>query len=103
MGSLRVNDLGLFDMHGNIWEWCQDIFGADGDGNAHKDHEENLSVTDEISRVLRGGSFGDLSSDVRSAYRLHTQPATRNHVIVFRLARTLPLVLLTSLPPISDR
>src|SRR5262249_13056864 len=66
VGSLRVNDLGLFDLHGNLWEWCQDAFGKFDDELARKDQERNLVVNDEAPRVQRGGSFIRESSVVRS-------------------------------------
>ena len=86
MGSLKSNDLGLFDMHGNAWEWCQDAYveqsvpGGDG-----RDKED---ITDTNIRVMRGGSFSGLASSVRSANRLNGVPATRSIYGGFRPART---------------
>ena len=72
VGSLKPNDLGLFDMHGSEWEWCQDAFkryGEGGDGKATDD------IKDTDRRVLRGGSFFNQPSLVRSAYRDNPGPA----------------------------
>jgi formylglycine-generating enzyme required for sulfatase activity len=83
VGSLKPNALGLFDMHGNAWQWCQDVFGE----KVNKDIED---VKDENSRVLRGGSFTNGAWDVRSAYRYGAEPASRvnNYGSGFRVART---------------
>ncbi|MGB0600163.1 MAG: SUMF1/EgtB/PvdO family nonheme iron enzyme [Rubripirellula sp.] len=65
VGSKLANPFGLHDMHGNIWEWCNDWFGR----------YSTVSVTDPkgpqsgVSRVLRGGSFGDYAVECRSASR----------------------------------
>ena len=72
VGSLRPNDLGLFDMHGNLWERCQDIPGdypSVDSGERSEDIESNLSVTDKSPRVVRGGAFDSHSGDLRSACR----------------------------------
>ena len=81
-GSLKPNDFGLFDMHGNIEEWCQDLW----DGKATRDQEQNLVVFDSAVRVLRGGSFKLPFSAARSADRAFNLPTGDKG---FRLARTL--------------
>jgi len=85
----KPNPWGLYDMHGNVWEWCQDWDG---------DHPSG-SVTDPTGpasgdrRLLRGGSFTDHSSLVRSALRFYSaRPVNRIFNIGFRLARTQRLV-----------
>lgn len=88
VGSLKSNDLGLFDMHGNLWEWCQDVNQAKGqgrDGKASKDIED---VNSERDRVFRGGSFYDRAPSVRSAYRGNFEPTFRSGAVGFRPART---------------
>ena len=86
VGSLKSNDLGLFDMHGNAWEWCQDAYDEQSVPRGHGRDKED--ITDKNSRVLRGGSFLDHASFVRSADRLRYAPSNRNNFVGFRPART---------------
>jgi formylglycine-generating enzyme required for sulfatase activity len=91
VGSLKPNDLGLFDMHGNAWEWCQDVYRPYGKGGGRKvveDTEDISSINNKGGRVVRSGSFFYLASDVRSAGRLNNVPATRRYTSGFRPART---------------
>jgi serine/threonine protein kinase/formylglycine-generating enzyme required for sulfatase activity len=93
VGSLKPNDLGLFDAQGNLYTWCQERHKeyTAGKGNeAVEDQEDELVVTSTDRRVLRGGSFSDPASHVRSAYRDLTVPADRDLMLGFRLARTFP-------------
>jgi formylglycine-generating enzyme required for sulfatase activity len=90
VGSLKPNDFGLFDVHGNVFEWCQERqlnYPQGQEEKAKEDKEDILSINTSHSRVLRGGSFGDPASYVRSAYRYSLGPATRLNV-GFRPART---------------
>jgi formylglycine-generating enzyme required for sulfatase activity len=70
VGSFEVaNNFGLYDMHGNVWEWCQDDWhgkyeGAPIDGSAWLDNEESSNT-----KLLRGGSWGHNPEDCRSAFR----------------------------------
>ena len=90
VGSLGVaNAFGLFDMHGNVWEWCED-FWHDSYEKAPSDGSAWLSGGDLRLRVLRGGSWSSNRSDVRSAYRLMNSPGIIDDNFGFRLvcART---------------
>jgi len=92
VGLLKPNDLGLFDMHGNDWEWCQDAYkeyGKRRDGKAIEDIEDITDINNSNSRVLRGGSFYDQPSLVRSANRYNHVPTFRISLIGFRAARTI--------------
>ncbi len=91
VGWLKPNDLGVYDMHGNAWEWCQDAYKEyvkEGDGKAIADREDLLVVKSSDVRVLRGGSFGHPPSNVRSAIRNSLVPTNRVNYFGFRPART---------------
>jgi formylglycine-generating enzyme required for sulfatase activity len=92
VGSKKPNDLGLFDMHGNVWNWCQEGYKGDyavsTGSKAFEDEEDSLQIVSTNSRVLHGGSFIDPASDVRSADRSKLVPTTRTINVGFRPART---------------
>jgi formylglycine-generating enzyme required for sulfatase activity len=86
VGSFPANDFGLYDMHGNLWEWCEDHFqnsyeGASTDGSAWIDPKSKNNA----SRVLRGGSWLNAPWRCRSAYRLGPPADSRNSRLGFRL------------------
>ena len=86
-GSYRANGYGLYDMHGNVWEWVQDCWnesyaGAPNNGDAWE-------RGDCSRRVLRGGSRSNNSWFLRSANRLRLQTGYRGDYNGFRVARTL--------------
>jgi formylglycine-generating enzyme required for sulfatase activity len=85
VGSLRPNDLGLFDLHGNAWEWCHSRFEYFTDMR-YRDMEDKMD--DKSSRLLRGGAFTYLSWLVRSSNRVRSRPANRVNYGGFRPART---------------
>jgi formylglycine-generating enzyme required for sulfatase activity len=85
VASLPANPWGLYEMHGNLWEWCEDDWhdnyeGAPADGTAWRG-EFNAA------RVLRGGSWGSFARCVRSAYRLREDAGCADDVTGFRCAR----------------
>ncbi|MEO0348847.1 MAG: formylglycine-generating enzyme family protein [Cyanobacteria bacterium P01_A01_bin.15] len=84
-----ANAFGLCDMHGNVWEWCQDILhdsyeGAPADGSAW------MTDGDDGYRILRGGSWISYPEDCRSARRDDFRPGDRNDIIGFRVVSAPP-------------
>jgi sulfatase modifying factor 1 len=71
VGKYESNSFGLYDMHGNVWEWCEDWMG---DYRAGTDTDPKGPVTGK-SHVLRGGSFGFSESNARSSNRDVSTPA----------------------------
>ena len=85
VAQLKPNALGLYDLSGNVWEWMEDCWydsyiGAPTDGSARRSGECTLIV-------LRGGSWSNLSSNCRVAYRLRYLPNDRDFNLGFRLAQ----------------
>jgi formylglycine-generating enzyme required for sulfatase activity len=84
------NDLGLFDMHGNVWCWCQESYKEyPRESQVFEDKEFDLEIKPQERRVLRGGCYTDHAPGVRAAKRWHHVPELRTNIIGFRLARTI--------------
>jgi eukaryotic-like serine/threonine-protein kinase len=84
--SFLPNAFGLFDMHGNVFEWCQDIYADQG--NVASKIEE--IVDEKVERLIRGGGYFTRPSHVRSARRYKDPPVFRNDAGGFRLVRSRP-------------
>lgn len=87
VGSKRPNELGLFDMTGNVWEWCSDFFKADYYYNSPKWNPTGAETTS--FRVRRGGAWGVNGKFCRVAYRFNSRQGDRINNLGFRLARSL--------------
>ena len=84
VGSYLPNGFGLYDVSGNVWEWCEDIW-QDGYNNLPTDGSANLTTGDARRRVQRGGSWADSQKNTRSASRGGELPTDRNDEDGFRL------------------
>jgi len=87
VGSFPANAFGLHDMHGNVWEWVEDLWHANYEG-APTDGSEWVKGGDATRRVLRGGSWLTGPQYVRAASR-SGDPDQPDRALGFRLARTL--------------
>jgi formylglycine-generating enzyme required for sulfatase activity len=84
VGTYRPNKWGLYDMHGNVSEWVEDIWQGDRK-DLPTDGSANLTRGDASQRVLRGGSWSDGGEGIRSADHFFSPPANRGTERGFRL------------------
>jgi formylglycine-generating enzyme required for sulfatase activity len=87
VGSFKPNAWGLYDMHGNVWEWIEDVWhetyeGAPTDGSARLSDDPDY-------RVIRGGSWHNESALVRTAVRFERDRHVQFDTLGFRVARTM--------------
>jgi formylglycine-generating enzyme required for sulfatase activity len=88
VGSLKPNDFGLFDMHGNIWTWCQDC-DRTSDAASPDREDDVIEVSQMVERRLRGGSFYNPPVALRAAWHNANIPTVRNLLSGMRIARTI--------------
>jgi formylglycine-generating enzyme required for sulfatase activity len=87
VGSFPPNAFGLYDMHGNVWEWCADIW-HENYINAPNDGSAWLTNGDQSYCVQRGGSWIDRAANCRSAFRVGDIAHNNDHIVGLRVCLT---------------
>ncbi len=87
VGSFQPNAFGFFDMLGNVWEWCEDVYSVDMYANYDRNSPVNLDTSRGPDRVIRGGFWHGAPRSVRSADRGSGLPTAMNDDLGFRLVR----------------
>lgn len=93
VGQLNSNPFGLFDMHGNVWEWCQDLFADDYYSRFSKSEDVAVDpIGPEKSDfiVFRGGSWFSIPPLTRSSMRYKDWPTGKGNQTGFRVALSIP-------------
>ncbi len=92
VGEKKPNNWGLYDMHGNVWEWCQDWYDANYYAELSKKGEavNPQGPANENTRVLRGGSWLNNPLLARAVFRVNNRPAIRDDNFGFRVLCSRP-------------
>jgi formylglycine-generating enzyme required for sulfatase activity len=89
VGLKRAGAWGLYDMHGNVWQWCQDRYDKDYYASLRSPVDDPDGPSWGAHRVLRGGTWGDPAGCCRSAHRSHYEPGYRINFLGFRASLVL--------------
>lgn len=91
VGEKKANAFGLYDMHGNVWEWCHDWY--DENYYQQSPRENPQGPESGTYRVLRGGSWSNDQMNARAVYRYYAAPGNRDSHFGFRLCVSRPISL----------
>jgi formylglycine-generating enzyme required for sulfatase activity len=94
VGQFPANPFGLYDMHGNVLEWCEDDYHGDYEGAPSDGSAWVESDRESLNRLLRGGSWDDAPVDCRSAARNVITRDFRSYGVGFRVSCVMPRILL---------
>jgi len=86
VGTKKANELEIYDMSGNVWEWCSDLYGGDYYGKSLKNNP--AGPTTGSARVIRGGGWFNYATNCRVANRNGCGPDYGFNYLGFRLARS---------------
>lgn len=84
VGSLPANGFGLHEMHGNVWEWCEDVFDPEFYGKEAARRADPVCTEGGRDRVFRGGSWYSSAGACRSARRHKLSPTGSSLNLGFR-------------------